>query len=166
MPPGARRWLIKSEPAVYSIDDLARDRRTRWEGVRNYQARNHLRAMAEGDLALFYHSNAEPSGVAGVVRIARAAYPDPTALDPKSEYHDPKATAADPRWSLVDVEFVEKLPRVVPLQELKDDPKLDGMEVTRRGSRLSVSEVSAAHFSYVLALSKKKAKKAESPRPA
>lgn len=160
MPPEARHWLIKSEPAVYSIDDLARDGRTRWEGVRNYQARNHLRAMAEGDLALFYHSSAEPSGVAGVVRIAKAAYPDPTALDPKSEYHDPKATKADPRWSLVDVEFVEKLPRVVPLQELKDDPKLDGMEVTRRGSRLSVTEVSAAHFNHVLAIAKKKPKKA------
>ena len=106
-----RNWLMKSEPGVYSIHDLRRDGRTGWEGVRNYQARNFLRDDAQpGDRVLFYHSNADPPGVAGLARIARAGYPDPTALDPDSDYFDPKASEADPRWYTVDVEFEEAFP--------------------------------------------------------
>ena len=141
-------WLIKSEPEVFSIGDLARAprRTTSWEGVRNYQARNFLRAMHRGDRALFYHSNADPSGVAGVVEVVRTAYPDATAWDPRSDYHDPKASPENPVWSLVDVRLVEVFPRLVPLEELRGLRPLAGMELLRRGSRLSVQPVTAAEF--------------------
>jgi len=148
-------WLMKSEPGTYSIDDLARDGRTRWEGVRNYQARNYMRdQMKVGDLALFYHSSAEPSGVAGVAEIASAAYPDPTQFDGQSPYHDPKSKKDDPAWLLVDVTFVEKLPEVLALQRLKADASLSSMLVLRRGQRLSVMPVERAHFARVLRLGK------------
>lgn len=146
-------WLMKSEPSVYAIEDLERDGRAEWEGVRNYQARNLMRdEMRRGDLVLFYHSNARPSGVAGVARVVREAYPDPTALDPESPYHDPRATPEDPRWVQVDLGFVERFDRVVPLAELKADPALEGMLVIRRGQRLSVQPVERAHFARVLEL--------------
>jgi predicted RNA-binding protein with PUA-like domain len=149
-----RYWLVKSEPDVYSIDDLARDGSTSWEGVRNYQARNFLREMREGDAVLFYHSNARPSGVAGIARVAREAYPDPTALDRRSEYFDPKATEADPRWSTVDLAFVERFPEVLPLARLQAEAALAGMELLRRGSRLSVQPVGAPQFRRVVALAR------------
>jgi len=141
-------WLIKSEPDVFSIGDLARAKRqtTHWEGVRNYQARNFLRAMQPGDRALYYHSNATPSAVAGIVAVVRAAYPDPTAWDPQSDYHDPRATPENPVWSMVDVKLVEVFPREVPLEELRTVRSLAGMELLRRGSRLSVQPVTAAQF--------------------
>jgi predicted RNA-binding protein with PUA-like domain len=144
-------WLIKSEPDVFSIRDLAtvKRRTTHWEGVRNYQARNFLRAMRLGDRALFYHSNATPSAVAGVVEIVREAYPDPTAWNPKSDYHDPKASPENPIWSMVDVKLVEIFPREIPLDELRTVTALDGMELLRRGSRLSVQPVTAAQFRIV-----------------
>jgi predicted RNA-binding protein with PUA-like domain len=145
-------WLMKSEPDVYSIDDLARERRGRWEGVRNYQARNHLRAMQRGELALFYHSSTTPPGVAGLLRISAEAHDDPTQFDATSPYHDPKATRDAPRWSLVDVEFVEKFRETVTLEQLKHDSALAGMLVTRRGMRLSVQPVEPAHFRRVLEL--------------
>lgn len=149
----ARFWLLKSEPEVYSIDDLARDGQTSWEGVRNYQARNWMRdGMKLGDLVLFYHSNASPTGVAGVGRICREAYPDPTQFDSTSNYYDPGSKAEDPRWLRVDIAFVEKLPRVVPLDELKANPALVGLEVTRKGSRLSVTPVSPEHFALIRAM--------------
>jgi predicted RNA-binding protein with PUA-like domain len=153
-----KHWLMKSEPDVYSIDDLRRDGTESWEGVRNYQARNFMREMAQGDLVLFYHSNAKPPGVAGVCRISRTAYPDDTQFDPKSEYFDSKSKKDDPRWSMVDVEFVEKLDELVPLQSLKDDPKLEGMRVTQKGSRLSVQPVDKKHFKRVLQMGKAKTK--------
>ena len=143
---------MKSEPSAYSIDDLQRDGTEPWDGVRNYQARNFMREMAEGDLVLFYHSNAKPTGVAGVCRVSREAYPDPTQFDKKSRYYDPNSKKEDPRWSLVDVEFVEKLPEIVSLQTLKEDPQLEGMRVTQKGSRLSVQPVDKAHFRRVLQL--------------
>lgn len=147
------RWLMKSEPSVYSLDDLARDGTTGWEGVRNYQARNLLRDDARvGDLVLFYHSNADTIGVVGLARICRAGYPDPTQFDPAHRYHDPKADPANPRWVRVDLAFEEAWAGVVTLDALKADPALDGMLVTRKGQRLSVQPVEAAHFDHVVAL--------------
>jgi predicted RNA-binding protein with PUA-like domain len=151
-------WLIKSEPDVFSIEALKRDGQTPWEGVRNYQARNHLRAMKLGDLALFHHSNAKPPGVAGVARICREAYPDDAQFDPASPYHDPDSPPDNPRWSRVDVEFVEQFPALVSLDTLKEDESLEGMLVTKRGMRLSVQPVEAAHFKRVLRLGKSKLK--------
>ena len=141
-------WLIKSEPDVFSIQDLAKSKgkTTHWEGVRNYQARNFLRAMKRGDRCLFYHSNAEPSAVAGVVEVVREAYPDPAAWDPESDYHDPKASPENPIWSMVDVKLVEVFPREIPLEELRGVKPLAGMELLRRGSRLSVHPVTATEF--------------------
>ena len=149
-------WLIKSEPDVFSIRDLAKAPRktTHWEGVRNYQARNFLRAMRKGDRCLFYHSNAAPPGVAGVVEVVREAYPDPAAWDPQSDYHDPKASPDNPIWSMVDVKLVEAFAREIPLDELRATKALAGMELLRRGSRLSVHPVTAAQFSTVLKLAK------------
>ena len=146
-----RHWLMKSEPGVYSIEDLRRDGRTSWEGVRNYQARNFMRdGMNVGDLVLFYHSNAEPAGVAGLGRIVRVAYPDPFATEPGHPYFDEKAKPDT--WVTVDVGFVEGWKEVVSLAELKADPALAGMEVTRRGSRLSVQPVCKEHHDRVVAL--------------
>jgi len=151
-------WLIKSEPDVFSIRDLAKAKRqtTHWEGVRNYQARNFLRAMQVGDRALYYHSNATPSAVAGIVEIVRTAYPDPTAWDKTSDYHDPKASPENPVWSMVDVKLVEMFPREVPLDELRTVKALSAMELLRRGSRLSVSPVTPAQFRTIEALGHKK----------
>ena len=147
-----RYWLVKSEPDVYSIDDLERDGQTSWDGIRNYQARNFMRDdMRVGDRVLFYHSNASPPGVAGVAEVAREGYPDETALDPSSDYHDPKASPDDPRWYMVDIRFVAKLPRLVSLPELKADPALEDMVVTGR-SRLSVQPVERKHFDHVLGM--------------
>jgi predicted RNA-binding protein with PUA-like domain len=147
-------WLIKSEPSVFSIQDLARAPRktTSWEGVRNYQARNFLRAMRQGDRCLFYHSNAEPPGVAGVVEVAREAYPDATAWDPRSAYHDPRASPDNPVWSMVDVRLAEIFAREIPLDELRGVKSLAGMELLRRGSRLSVQPVTAAELRGILKL--------------
>ncbi|MDF1562706.1 MAG: EVE domain-containing protein [Deltaproteobacteria bacterium] len=146
-------WLMKSEPSVYGIADLERDGQAGWEGVRNYQARNFMRdEMKLGDLVLFYHSNSKPSGVAGLAKVVREAYPDAAALDRKSEYFDPKATADDPRWVQVDLGFVERFDEVLPLEALKDDPKLAEMLVVQRGQRLSIQPVTAPHFRRVLKL--------------
>lgn len=151
-----RHWLMKTEPAVYSIDDLEREGVGTWEGVRNYQARNFMRAMREGELVLVYHSNARPSGVAGLARVAREAYPDPFQFDAHSDYYDPRSREDDPRWSAVDVAFVEKLPAFVSLSAMKAEADLGGMEVVRKGSRLSVHPVSAEHFARVLRLGRAK----------
>lgn len=150
-----RNWLMKSEPDVYSIHDLRRDGRTSWEGVRNYQARNFMRDDAQpGDNVLFYHSNADPPGVAGLARIARAGYPDRTALDPASDYYDPRATEEDARWVQVDVEFVEAFPRLVSLDQLRGTPGLENMLVINK-SRLSVQPVTDEEFRIVAALGRK-----------
>jgi len=151
-------WLIKSEPDAFSIHDLlkAKKKTTHWEGVRNYQARNFLRAMKKGDLALFYHSNAEPSAVAGVVEVVREAYPDASAWDPRSAYHDPKASPENPVWSMVDVKLIEIFSREVPLDELRGVKSLAGMELLRRGSRLSVHPVTPAEFRTIQSLASKR----------
>jgi predicted RNA-binding protein with PUA-like domain len=147
-----RNWLMKSEPQVYSIDDLRRDGTTSWEGVRNYQARNFMRDDAQpGDRVLYYHSNADPPAVAGLARIARGGYPDLTALDPASDYYDPKATETDVRWYRVDVEFVEKFPNPVPLDALRGAPGLEKMLVINK-SRLSVQPVTDEEFDIVVRL--------------
>src|SRR5215212_5218247 len=131
-------WLMKCEPAAYTIDELQRDGTTSWEGVRNYQARNFMRdEMHAGDKVLFYASNADPSGVTGVAAIHREAYPDPFATKKGHKYFDPKATAEDSIWVMVDLAFVEKFPHIVPLETLKQTPGLEKMVVTQKGSRLS-----------------------------
>ena len=151
-----RHWLMKSEPDSYSIDTLQRDGRTSWEGVRNYQARNLMRDdMQVGDPVLFYHSGANPPGVAGLAKIARTAYPDRTALDPDSHYFDPKATEEDPRWVMVDIEFVERFPEVVPLGVLHEEPGLEEMLVNRK-SRLSVQPVTAEEYEIVRRIGRKR----------
>lgn len=142
-------WLIKSEPSTYSIDDLEREEVGSWEGVRNFQARNNLRAMQVGDLAYFYHSNAEPPGVAGICEVARAAYPDHTQFEPASAYFDPKATPENPRWFMPDVRFVRRFDRLIPLAELRSVPGLEEMELLRR-SRLSVQRVADKEWEIVL----------------
>jgi predicted RNA-binding protein with PUA-like domain len=151
-----RYWLMKSEPNVYSIDDLARDGRTFWDGVRNYQARNFMRdQMKVGDEVLFYHSNAEPPGVVGIARVVREGYPDHTARDPNSKYYDPKATEEDPRWFMVDVEFVEKFDEMVSLDTLRSTPGLENMLVTKK-SRLSVQPVTEQEFEIVRRLGRRR----------
>ena len=151
-------WLMKSEPDVFGIDDLARKGVEHWDGVRNYQARNHMRSMKVGDRVLFYHSSADPPGVAGLARVCKEAYPDFTAWDPRSKYHDPKSTPEDPRWFMVDVEFVEKFPRLVPLDELRETPGLEDMLVIRRGMRLSVQPVTARQLQIISKLGRRGAR--------
>lgn len=147
-----RHWLIKSEPDVFSIDDLAKVRQEPWSGVRNYQARNFMwKDMNIGDLALFYHSNAKPPGIVGIARVASEPYPDPTQFDPTSEYFDLKATAASPRWWLVDFSFVRKFPSILTLDALKAHPQLRDMLVCQRGTRLSITPVETNHYKRVVA---------------
>lgn len=148
-----RCWLMKTEPGSYSIDDLQADGQTAWEGVRNYQARNYMRDLIQvGDEIVIYHSNAEPPGAVGLARVASAPCPDPSAFDPHSKYYDPDSDPAAPRWVLVDVAFVERFPRLVPLDELKRDPALAGLEVARKGSRLSITVLSPEHLARIRAL--------------
>ena len=141
-------WLMKSEPDSYSIDDLERDGSTHWDGVRNYKARNNMRAMKVGDEVLFYHSNASPPGVVGIARVCREAYPDPAQFDKKSKYHDAKSTREEPRWDMVDVEFVAKAKETVGLPEIKAEAALADMELVRYG-RLSVQSVRKEEFERV-----------------
>ena len=147
-------WLMKSEPDAFSIDDLERIGTEPWNGVRNYQARNHMRQMQVGDGVLFYHSSCAVPAIVGVAKVASVAYPDPTQFDPKSDYFDAKSTREEPRWSLVDVAFERKLARPIPLEEIKRhaDALGEGFALTQRGSRLSVSPVSAAQWKLLLSL--------------
>ncbi len=146
---------MKSEPDAFSIDDLKRLKRDAWSGVRNYQARNFMKAMAVGDAVLFYHSSAETIGVAGLAKVAAKAHPDATQFDRKSPYFDPKATKAEPIWECVDVAFVRKFDRVIPLAELRGVKALKDMVLLRRGSRLSVQPVTEAEFAAVMRLAGK-----------
>ena len=146
-------WLMKSEPDAYSIDDLERDGREPWDGIRNYQARNMMRDdMRVGDEAFFYHSACKEPAIVGVMKIASEPYPDPTQFDPESKYYDPKSKEEDPRWCLVDVEFVRKLPKPLSLRELKTHPELEGMILLRRGNRLSIMPVDKEHRDFILGL--------------
>jgi predicted RNA-binding protein with PUA-like domain len=146
-------WLMKTEPDDFSIDDLARVKREPWSGVRNYQARNHLRAAQVGDLVLIYHSSCAVPAVAGIAKVARAAYPDPTQFDRKSDYYDPKSPKEDPRWTAVEVQYVRKLKRPVPLEQLKRHAaELGDFALLHRGNRLSVLPVTRAQYDAILAL--------------
>jgi predicted RNA-binding protein with PUA-like domain len=135
-------WLMKSEPAVYSIDDLQRERRTIWDGVRNYQARNFLKSMQVGDLAFFYHSNAQPPGIAGLMRIVETQLVDPSQFDPESDYYDPKSDLDHPRWHTVSCEYVETLAQLVALEQLRQEFNPEDLLLLRPGNRLSVMPVS------------------------
>ncbi len=156
MPRATKYWLMKSEPNTYSIDDLAKEKTktTCWEGVRNYQARNKMRdEMKMGDLVLFYHSSADPAGVAGTAKVVKEAYPDFTAFDPKSKYYDPKSKQDEPRWFMVDVKLEKKFKRLVPLDEMRDHKALKDM-VLFKNSRLSVQPVTKKEFDTIVGLGK------------
>ena len=146
-------WLVKSEPDVFSFDDLMASpkKTTSWNGVRNFTARNNLQAMKKGDLVFFYHSNAKPSAVAGIAEVVREAYPDPTAFDTKDEYYDPKSKREDPTWFMVDIRGVEALKRPVSLDEIKKTKSLEKMALVRLG-RLSVQPVTEKEWETVLHL--------------
>ncbi|AIR88700.1 EVE domain-containing protein [Pseudomonas cremoricolorata] len=146
-------WLMKSEPEELSIEGLSRLDEARWDGVRNYQARNFLRAMSLGDECFFYHSSCPQPGIAGIARIITAAYPDPTALDPSSPYHDAKASAEKNPWSAVDVAHVRTFRHVLPLGLLKQQTALAELPLVHKGSRLSVMPVSEAQWAAIMALS-------------
>lgn len=147
-------WLVKSEPAVFSFADLlaSPNQTTAWDGVRNYQARNYLKAMALGDRVLIYHSSCTPPGVAGEAEVVRTAYPDPTQFDPTSPYFDPQSPAAAPRWVAVDLRAVRPLPRLVTLAELRAEPALRGLKLLQRGNRLSVMPITPDEYRAILAL--------------
>ena len=149
-----RYWLMKSEPEDFSIDDLARVKVEPWTGVRNYQARNFMRAMQFGDGVLFYHSNAEVPGVYGLAEVASAAYPDPSQFDRKSKYFDEKSTREQPRWDLVDVRYVRKLKRAITLDDIRGQAEKLGEDfaLIRKGNRLSVLPVTAAQWKTILSL--------------
>ncbi|MDB5265936.1 MAG: hypothetical protein JWM39_649 [Parcubacteria group bacterium] len=147
MKPEPGHWLVKSEPTSYSIDNLKKDKKTPWTGVRNYTARNFMRdGMRPGDPVLFYHSSCPVPGVYGVAKVASEAYPDPTQFDPKSPYYDPKATKEKPIWFLVDIAFVKKLAQPIRLEQIKKDMRLKDMTLLQRGNRLSVMSVNLSEF--------------------
>jgi predicted RNA-binding protein with PUA-like domain len=144
---------MKSEPEDYSIDDLKRDGREPWDGIRNYQARNMMRDdMRIGDSVFFYHSNCKEPGIVGIAKVASEPYPDPTQFDPKAKYFDPKSDKDSPRWMLVDVEFVRKLKKSITLAEIKAQPELEDMILTRKGNRLSIMPVDKKHWDLILSL--------------
>lgn len=143
-------WLMKSEPTVYSIDDLAQDKKSLWEGVRNYQARNFMtKEMSVGDQFLFYHSSCDVPGAMGIGKISRSAAADPSAFDKKSEYFDPKATREKPIWECVEVEYVKKFGKEVPLSTIRAEPKLKKMVLLEKGSRLSIQPVTKEEFEFI-----------------
>lgn len=150
-------WLMKTEPSEFSLEDLKnRPSQTGgWDGVRNYQARNHMRdGMKLGDRVLFYHSSVKVPGVVGVATVAREAYPDASAWNPKSDYFDPKASPKNPIWVMVDVRFESEFPRPVTLPEMHTMPALKNMLLLRKGMRLSVQPVTAAEFAAIVTAAK------------
>jgi predicted RNA-binding protein with PUA-like domain len=151
-----RYWLMKTEPNVYSWDDLKNqpNMTDMWDGVRNYQARNFMREMKVGDKVLFYHSQVTPPEIVGIARVVREAYPDPTQFDPNSKYYDPKSTPDNPRWSVVDIQCEAKFESPITLPELREIPGLEEMVLLRKGSRLSVQPVSEKEWQIITALRK------------
>jgi predicted RNA-binding protein with PUA-like domain len=143
-------WLFKSEPNAYSIDDMQKDKKTYWDGVRNYQARNFIRdEMKKGDQVLFYHSNAKPNAVVGICEIVKEAYPDFTAFDPDNKHFDPKSKTDAPAWFMVDIKFIKKFSKSVSLEEIKNNSKLKKMRLVQRGNRLSVFPIEKAEFEVI-----------------
>jgi predicted RNA-binding protein with PUA-like domain len=148
-------WLMKSEPDVFGIDHLkAMPKKTEhWDGVRNYQARNMMRdQMKKGDQVFFYHSNCKEPGIVGIMEVVKEGYPDFTSWNPESKYYDPKSTAENPRWFMVDVKFKHQLKRTIPLTELKEQPGLEEMALVRRGNRLSIMPVSKQEWQIILGM--------------
>jgi predicted RNA-binding protein with PUA-like domain len=145
-------WLMKTEPEAFSIDDLERMGTSPWDGVRSYQARNNLRAMKAGERAFFYHSSTEPPGIVGICEVANEAYPDHFAWDPSSKYYDARSTPEKPLWFMPDMRFVEKLPRMITLAELRVTPGLESMALVQRGQRLSVQPVSEEEWRIINAI--------------
>ncbi len=148
-------WLMKSEPEVYSIDDLAAEpnQTDYWDGIRNYQVRNFFRdEFSIDDKAFFYHSRCKIPGIVGTMRIVGEAYPDPTAFDPSEHYYDPKSDPDNPRWLMVNVQLEQKFPRIVALSDLRAEPTLSGMRVLQRGNRLSVTPVSPEEWQIIHAM--------------
>lgn len=145
-------WLMKSEPSVYSIDDLSRDKTTHWNGVRNFKARNYMRSMAVGDGVFFYHSNADPKAIVGIARVSKEAYPDFTQFDEKNEYYEPKASKEKPYWFMVDVEFVKKLDQPLSLERLREVKEIAAMALLKKGQRLSVQPVTEDEWNTVCKL--------------
>jgi len=150
-------WLLKSEPSVFSVDDLdaAPRKTTTWEGVRNFQARNMIRdEMKKGDLAFLYHSSCPEPGVAGIVEIVRGGYPDPSAWNPRSQYFDAKSPENKPLWYSLDVKLKRRMKQLIPLASLREHAadSLDGLLLLRKGNRLSVTPVDAAHWKFILGL--------------
>jgi predicted RNA-binding protein with PUA-like domain len=155
-----RYWLMKSEPSSFSIDDLKARKSTLWDGVRNFQARNFMtNEMKVGDQVVFYHSNAEPPGAAGVAEVSGAAEPDPTAFDPDSKYYDPKSTPANPIWHCVRIKFKKRFRRLVSLEEMRNHKGLVELPLLRKGNRLSVQPVGKKEFEIICALGDSKESK-------
>ncbi|MFC1750624.1 EVE domain-containing protein [Pseudomonadota bacterium] len=148
-------WLMKSEPDVFGIDDLKAmpNKTEHWDGVRNYQARNMMRdQMKKGDLIFFYHSNCKVPGIVGTMKVVKESYPDFTSWDPECKYFDPKSSEENPRWFMVDVKFVNKLKRTIPLTKLKETPELEEMALVRNGNRLSINPVSKEQWDFILGM--------------
>lgn len=150
-------WLMKSEPEVFSIDDLinAKNQTTFWDGVRNYQARNYIRdEMKVGDKVIFYHSNSEPPSAVGICEIVKEAYPDFTAFDPDNPHYDPKSKKDSPTWFMVDIKFVKKFSHFVSINEMRENKKLQNMKLLQRGNRLSVMPLSKDEFNEIIKMGK------------
>jgi len=146
-----RYWLLKSEPGAYSIEDLKKDKTTFWDGVRNYQARNMLRDdIKKGDRVFFYHSNAKPPAIVGVARVVRDGYPDHTQFEQGHPKFDPKTSPDNPRWYMVDIAFEKEFAEPLPIDQLRDIPELEGMELLRKGSRLSVQPVTKKEWDTII----------------
>lgn len=155
-----RYWLLKSEPETFSFDDLVKAPKatTHWDGVRNYQARNLLRdEIQAGDLAFFYHSNADPTAIVGIVEVVRAGYPDHTAFDPDDAHYDPKSKPGAPAWYMIDVKARERFTRPVTLAEMKEVPGLEKMALLKKGNRLSVQPVTSAEWKIICGIGSPKA---------
>ena len=142
-------WLMKSEPDAFSIDDLKQIHESPWDGVRNYQARNFMKEMKEGDLVFFYHSSCSSVGIAGIAKVSKSAYPDHTSWDTNSAYFDPKSTPEVPRWHMVDIVFIEKWSEVFTLAKMKLEPKLANMPLTKKGNRLSIMPISEDEWLWI-----------------
>lgn len=146
-------WLMKSEPDLFGIDDLKKNKKEPWDGVRNYQARNFMRDdMKKGDQVLFYHSSCSPAGIAGIAEVSKESHPDHTCYDKKNKYYDPKSTKESPRWFMVEVKFKKKFKSLFTLEEIKKTKKLENMLVVKKGNRLSIMPVSEKDFKQVLKL--------------